>query len=98
MQVGCAGFAYIFFSLKANRSEQRSVTHAFRLSNIRFRFFATIRLFSHQIFIASSKMEIKLTVIASYPSRDLGDIRALSVWYTSNKYLCEQNEQKQLKI
>jgi hypothetical protein len=50
--VGCSIFAYIFFRFKAKRSEQRSVSHAFRLFASKFLlpFFRNIRLFSHKIF------------------------------------------------
>jgi hypothetical protein len=50
--LGCSIFAYIFFRFKAKRSEQRSVSHAFRLFASKFSlpFFRNISLFSHKIF------------------------------------------------
>ncbi len=49
--LGCSIFAYIFFRFKAKRSEQRSISHAFRLFASKFLlpFFRNIRLFLHKI-------------------------------------------------
>jgi hypothetical protein len=50
-ELGCAGFASIFFRFKAKRSEQISISHAFGLfaSNFSLPFFRNSRLFSHKI-------------------------------------------------